>query len=309
MRIKILGSAAGGGFPQWNCGCHNCYRLRQGTLRGKARSQVQLAVSSDGKTWFLLNASPDLRTQIEAAPEFHPLAGARESPIAGMVLTSGDLDNVLGLLLLREFQPLQIFATAAIRKIVSQDNSFFRLLERVPEQATWTAIRPGAAFELTSGERGGASICCRPMALSGSYPAYVSAAERVRLAKDQAVVALAIQSKGGGTMLFAPALPTITENLLAFMQKCDLLLVDGTFWADDELQKVRGGGPSSRQMGHLPVSGEGGSLERLASVKGLRRIYIHINNTNPMLDEESPQHQEVRSAGWEIAEDGWEFEL
>jgi pyrroloquinoline quinone biosynthesis protein B len=305
MRIKVLGSAAGGGFPQWNCGCVNCHRLRQGTLRGKARSQAQLAVSADGRAWFLLNASPDLRAQIEATPELHPLPGARQSPIAGIVLSSGDLDNVLGLLLLREFQPLRIFSTAAIRKIVSQDNSFFRLLERVPGQVTWTEIRPGGVFELKSS---GACICGRVIALPGSYPAYVSESQSERLAKDQAVLALVLES-GGRKMLFAPALPAITKELQAAILDSELLLVDGTFWSDDELRQVRGGGPTAREMGHLPVGGSGGSLEQLASLKGGRKIYIHINNTNPMLDEESAQYRQASEAGWEIAEDGWEFEL
>lgn len=305
MRIKVLGSAAGGGFPQWNCGCVNCQRLRQGSLRGKARSQAQLAVSADGQAWFLLNASPDLRAQIEATPELYPLAGARQSPIAGIVLSSGDLDNVLGLLLLREFQPLKIFSTAAIRQVVSQDNSFFRLLERVPGQVTWTEIRPGAVCEMKSS---GVGICCRAIALPGSYPAYVSASQRGQLAKDQAVLALALESQGG-KMVFAPALPAITEELQSMMEDCDLLFVDGTFWSDDELQLVRGGGPTAREMGHLPAGGPGGSLEQLASIKGPRKIYIHINNTNPMLDEESAQHRQARNTGWEIAEDGWEFEL
>ncbi|HYL95917.1 MAG TPA: pyrroloquinoline quinone biosynthesis protein PqqB [Terriglobales bacterium] len=305
MRIKVLGSAAGGGFPQWNCGCVNCQRLRQGSLRGKARSQAQLAVSADGQAWFLLNASPDLRAQIEATPELHPLGGARQSPIAGIALSSGDLDNVLGLLLLREFQPLNIFSTAPIRKIVSQDNSFFRLLERIPGQVTWTEIRPGAVFELKSS---GAGICCRAIALPGSYPAYVSESQRGQLAKDEAVLALALESQGR-KMVFAPALPAITKELRAAMQDCDLLFVDGTFWSDDELQQVRGGGLTAREMGHLPVGGPGGSLEQLVSLQRPQKIYMHINNTNPMLDEESAQHRQAREAGWEIAEDRWEFEL
>ncbi|HEV2115410.1 MAG TPA: pyrroloquinoline quinone biosynthesis protein PqqB [Terriglobales bacterium] len=308
MRIKVLGSAAGGGFPQWNCACVNCRGLRQGTLRGKARSQAQLAVSSDGKAWFLLNASPDLCTQIEATPELQPTAGTRHSPIAGIVLSSGDLDNVLGLLLLREFQPLRIYSTAAIREIVSQDNSFFRLLERVPDQVTWTEFRPGSVFELKSGGRAGASVCCRALALPGSYPAYVKDSEHRRLAGDEAVLALAVES-GGAKMLFAPALSAITDELQRAIADCDLLFADGTFWSDDELQQTRGGGPTAREMGHLPVGGKGGSLERLAALNGPRKMYIHINNTNPMLNEESPQHREAREAGWEIAEDGWEFEL
>ena len=306
MRIKVLGSAAGGGFPQWNCGCANCHSMRQGRLRGKARSQAQLAVSADSTAWFLLNASPDLRTQIETAPELHPLPGERQSPIAGIVLTSGDLDNVLGLLLLREFQPLHIFSTAAIHRIVSRDNSFFRILERVPGQVTWTEMRPGGVFELKSGKR--ASVCCRPIALPGSYPAYVNEGERSKLAGQEAVLALVVKGQRG-MMLFAPTLPAITDELFRVMGECKLVFMDGTFWSDDELRQIRGSGPTAREMGHLPVGGPGGTLELLASLKGPQKIYIHINNTNPMLNEESAQHAQVRKAGWEMAEDGWEFEL
>ncbi len=309
MRIKVLGSAAGGGFPQWNCGCSNCHGLRQGTLRGKARSQAQLAVSGDCKAWFLLNASPDLRIQIEANTELHPAGGQRHSPISGVVLSSGDLDNVLGLLLLREFQPLHIYSTAAIRKIVSQDNSFFRLLERVPGQAKWAEIRPGAVFELKSGEQSGScAIRCRALALPGPYPAYAQANGRSELAAEEAVVALTLES-GGRKMVFAPALPALTDELQAKIADCDLLFADGTFWADDELRRIRGGGPTAREMGHLPVGGPGGSLEQLARLRGPRKIFIHINNTNPLLDEDSPQYAQAREAGWEIAEDGWELQL
>ncbi|HKW67216.1 MAG TPA: MBL fold metallo-hydrolase, partial [Terriglobales bacterium] len=194
-------------------------------------------------------------------------------------------------------------STAAIRQIVSQDNSFFRLLERIPGQVTWTEIRPGAVFELKSP---GGCVCCRAIALPGSYPAYVSESQRGQLAKDEAVLALETQ---GRKMVFAPALPAITKELRAAMEDCDLLFVDGTFWSDDELQRVRGGGLTAREMGHLPAGGPGGSLEQLVSLQRPRKIYIHLNNTNPMLDEESAQHRQAREAGWEIAEDGWEFEL
>ncbi len=309
MRIKVLGSAAGGGFPQWNCGCANCHGLRQGTLHGKARSQAQLAVSGDRKAWFLLNASPDLRTQIEANTELHPAGGQRHSPISGVVLSSGDLDNVLGLLLLREFQPLQIYSTAAIRKIVSQDNSFFRLLERVQGQARWAEIRPGPVFELKSGEQSGScGIRCRALALPGPYPGYAQAHGRRELAAEEAVVALALESDGR-KMVFAPALPALTEELQAELANCDLLFADGTFWSDDELRRIRGGGPTAREMGHLPVGGPGGTLAQLAGLKRPRKIFIHINNTNPLLDEDSLPHAQVREAGWEIAEDGWELQL
>ena len=151
MQVKILGSAAGGGFPQWNCACPNCHALRHGQFHGKARSQTQVAVSSDGRSWFLLGASPDLRFQIESSPELHPAAGTRNSPICGVVLVSADLDHVLGLLLLRELQPFQVCATESVIDILRGQNSMFGMLNRVPDQVRWNTIRAGEQFSLSSG--------------------------------------------------------------------------------------------------------------------------------------------------------------
>ena len=148
MHVKILGSAAGGGFPQWNCGCRNCSSLRAGKFNGKARTQTQVAVSEDGRSWFLLGASPDLRAQIEATPELHPRDGVRRSPIAGVVLTNADIDHVLGLLLLRELQPFCVYATESVRRILQEDNSMFAMLNRVPDQVQWADIVPGKIFPL-----------------------------------------------------------------------------------------------------------------------------------------------------------------
>src|SRR5882672_9469572 len=148
MQIKILGSAAGGGFPQWNCACSNCSAVRAGTFPGKRRTQAQVIVRGEDECWFLLGASPDLRSQIEATPELHPKAGVRISPIAGVVLTSADLDHVLGLLLLRELQPFRVFATASVLQILRKDNSIFGMLNRVPRQVEWSMVVPGSPFEL-----------------------------------------------------------------------------------------------------------------------------------------------------------------
>src|ERR1700684_1121871 len=148
MQVKILGSAAGGAFPQWNCACANCRAVRTGTFQGKPRSQTQVAITQDGRSWFLLGASPDLRAQIEATPELHPRVGLRQSPIAGVVLANADLDHVLGLLLLRELQPLRVHATASVRRILREDNSMFGMLERVADQASWEDLTPGESFPL-----------------------------------------------------------------------------------------------------------------------------------------------------------------
>ncbi len=175
MRVRILGSAAGGAFPQWNCGCPNCAAFRAGTFRGKARTQTQLAISADSASWFLLGASPDLRAQIESTQDLHPREGLRQSPIAGAVLLNADIDHVLGLLLLRELQPLRVYATESVRKILSEDNSMFAMLQRVPGQLTWNTFAPGESFSLVDPSGKDSAIRCRAISLAPHFPAYVSA--------------------------------------------------------------------------------------------------------------------------------------
>lgn len=309
MRIEILGSAAGGAFPQWNCACNNCKSLRRGVFAGKARNHLQVAVSSNNRTWFLLNASPDVRSQIEAYPFLHPRDGLRQSPIAGIVLTSADLDQTLGLLLLRELQPLQVYSTASVRSVVHDSNIMFRMLERIPQQAQWLDMVPAKTFELrsTTGEASG--IQCLPVSLGTHYPAYVSAEQAATLEPDEALLGLILQSVGGSRLGYFPAVPKLDKALLEQLSSLDVLLFDGTFWSDDELIQIQSGGQTARKMGHVPVSGEQGSLKMLANLKKTRKIFVHINNTNPMLDESRPEHRQVQEAGWEIAEDGWGFEL
>ena len=174
MLIKILGSAAGGGFPQWNCNCRNCRSSRDGTFKGKPRSQTQVAISHDNRAWFLLNASPDLRTQIEATPVLHPRNDGRNSPISGVLLTSGDIDQIAGLLSLRELQPFPIYCTPSIRRILQEDNSVFAMLNRVPDQVSWTEISSEASFSLLALAENDSGIDCTVFPLGSRYPAYVS---------------------------------------------------------------------------------------------------------------------------------------
>jgi pyrroloquinoline quinone biosynthesis protein B len=306
MRVKVLGSAAGGGFPQWNCGCRNCSALRAGKFHGKPRSQTQLAVSEDGDTWFLLGASPDLRTQIEATPELHP-SKLRHSPIAGVVLTSADIDHVAGLLSLRELQPLRIYGSAYILRILRQENSLFRALNRVPNQAVWTEIVSGQNVELTCVNDTVTGLHCDIVRLGSHIPAYAEASGDT--GQEASVCGLIVRSSSGGTLAYMSAVPAVDDKLLQRLQAADLLLFDGTFWSDDELIRVQKSGQTARQMGHLPVGAQDGSLQRLAGVRRPRKIFVHLNNTNPMLDESSVEYRTVREAGWEIAEDGWQFEL
>jgi pyrroloquinoline quinone biosynthesis protein B len=309
VKVKILGSAAGGGFPQWNCACPNCSALRAGTFRGKARTQAQVAVSADGQNWFLLGASPDLRAQIETTPELHPRNGIRQSPIAGAVFLNADVDHLFGLLLMRELQPLNAYATASVRHIISEDNSMFAMMRRVPGQLTWNEFSPGKTFSLAGQARNDSGLLCRAISLGAHFPAYVSESRRTSLNSAEASLGVIVESAAGKRFAYMPAVPQLDDSLLHELAAADVLLFDGTFWSDDELVRIQGSGQTARQMGHVPVSSNEGSLAKLAHLRCPRKIYVHINNTNPMLNEAGTEYRQVRDAGWEIAEDGWQFEL
>jgi pyrroloquinoline quinone biosynthesis protein B len=308
MDIKILGSAAGGGFPQWNCNCRNCESLRAGTFAGKSRTQTQVAIRSDDCAWFLLNASPDLRLQVEATPALHPRNAGRHSPISGVLLTSGDIDQIAGLLSLRELQPFRIYCTPSIRRILQEDNSMFAMLNRVPDQVSWTEIGCDGSFPLLNAAGSDSGITCTPFSLGSRYPAYVSH-ERIASLKPEEALLGAILTSSGKRLAYMPAVPVVTDSLLQRLAEADLLLFDGTFWSDDELIRVQGSGSTAREMGHVPISGEEGSLRKLAGLRGPRKVFVHVNNTNPVLNGSGPQYEEVRAAGWEVAEDGWSFDL
>jgi pyrroloquinoline quinone biosynthesis protein B len=307
MQVKILGSAAGGGFPQWNCACRNCHLARMGKFPGKTRTQAQVAISIDQKSWFLLGASPDLRLQLEKTPELWPRQGTRSSPIHGVILASAELDQVTGLLHLRELQPFQVYATASVTSILREQNTMFRMLNRVPRQVSWQSFQGGEEFSLKSPEGEEAGIRCRAVSISNRYPSYVG--HNGKLVPNDATVGLILTSKSGRAMGYFPTVSTVTKELLQQFEQLDLLLFDGTFWSEDELIQIQGFGQRAREMGHIPVGGETGSLEQLRALQTKRKLYIHINNTNSMLDESGAQYRAVRDAGWEIAEDGWQDTL
>jgi pyrroloquinoline quinone biosynthesis protein B len=265
------------------------------------RLQLQGIVSGDEEKWFLLNASPDLRFQIEANSELQASAkyGRRNTPIEGIVLTTADLDQVLGILLLREFQPLTIYATRLVRRTL-EANSFFRMLERVPNQLTWIEIVPGRRFAL--GESG---IDCTPVPLAGSLPFY--ARELDTGEAGQASLGLLLE-KDGRRVAYTPSVPEITEELRAIYRTCDTVLVDGTFWSDAELSRTHSGTPLARSIGHVPLSGEDGTIALLAEIDFPRRVFVHINNTNPILDRRSAEYRAVVEAGWQVAHDGWQLD-
>jgi pyrroloquinoline quinone biosynthesis protein B len=311
MQVKILGSAAGGGFPQWNCACPNCRSQRSGTLHGKARTQTQLAISPDSESWFLLGASPDLRAQIEFAPALRPHPrnnSTRHSPISGAILLNADIDHIFGLLLMRELQPLHIFASNSVRQIV-QDNSMFAMLRRVEGQLSWSSISLTEWFSLFEPTDAKPTLRCRALSLGTHFPAYVPSKRVSQSDPKESSLGLIVEAPSKKRLAFLPAVPKLTDELLSELDRVDVLLFDGTFWSDDELIRIQGSGQTAQQMGHVPVSSPSGSLAQLAHLTRPRKIYIHINNTNPMLNEDSPEYRQVRDAGWEIAEDGWQFEL
>jgi pyrroloquinoline quinone biosynthesis protein B len=309
MHIEILGSAAGGGFPQWNCNCRNCRSVRAGTFRGKSRTQTQGAVSNDDVSWFLLNASPDLRLQIEASQPLQPRSSGRHSPISGVLLTSADLDQITGLLSLRELHPFRIYSTRSIRSILQEQNNVFAMLNRVPAQVEWAEIKPGESFPLQAASSNESGLHCEVFSIGSRYPVYVSREQASGLVPEEASLGVIIESSSGKRLAYLPAVSAIDEALLRRMETSDALLFDGTFWSDDELIRVQGSGATAREMGHTPVSSADGSLQKLAGLRRPRKIFIHVNNTNPMLDESGPEYREVRAAGWEIAEDGWRLDL
>jgi pyrroloquinoline quinone biosynthesis protein B len=302
VNFKLLGTAAGGGFPQWNCACSLCDLSRKFPELVRPRLQQQALFSSAVDSLFLINASPDIRFQIEANPELHPspLQGKRNTPIQGIILTSADLDQVLGLLLLREFQPLTVYATSLVRQTL-EANTFMRMLDRVPNQLSWVEIHPGKAFTLPG------NVTCTPIPLPGSLPTYVrvpGASEPA--ASDQALLGILLEAEGL-RLAYTPAVPEVSTALRTLYDSCDAILVDGTFWSDTELNHTDPATPLARAIGHVPMSGEDGTIALLSSVRAGQKIFIHINNTNPVLDPRSDEYKFVIDAGWQIGQDGWQL--
>jgi pyrroloquinoline quinone biosynthesis protein B len=310
MRVKVLGSAAGGGFPQWNCTCPNCSGLRSGAIKARPRTQAQVAVSSDPAHWFLLNASPDLHQQILGTAELSVASLLPGSPISTILLTSADVDCVMGLLHLREFQPLHIYSTLSVRRILTEENSLFRVLARSNPPVLWETLPPGRLIPLVPPSALGAKdgFFCKAVPLLGGFPDYVSDSLRGILPPEEAVIGLQLVHKEK-RFFYAPSVPGVGEDWQRSVDESDLALLDGTFWKDDELIAAKRSRRTARDMGHLPLSGERGMLKRPFRLGKTKRVITHINNTNPVLNEESPEHRAVREAGWEIAYDGMEFNL
>ncbi|HVP28811.1 MAG TPA: pyrroloquinoline quinone biosynthesis protein PqqB [Myxococcota bacterium] len=297
MKVRVLGSSAGGGLPQWNCGCPHCVRARSGDKDVPPRSQPSLAVSGDGRRWSLLNASPDVRDQLARFPALHPRPGTRDLPLDSIVLTNADLDHVLGLLVLRESLPYRILSTRWVRDALLLHNAVFRLLE--PAWGTLELDEPVAL------DREG-RIEARLFPVSGKPPTHLRDAMP---SSPQATVGVRLTDTGSGRRLvYVPGARSLEGGTAAELEAAMASFVDGTFFTEDELASARPGAPDALAMGHVPVSGAKGSLARLAALPG-RRLYTHVNNTNPLVDAGSKERRWAEAAGVEVACDGLEFDV
>ncbi len=306
MRIRVLGAGAGGGFPQWNCGCPNCRGVRAGTLRTTARTQESVAVSADGEGWFLLNASPEIRQQIEGFTGLYPRA-PRHSPIDAIVLTNGDLDHTLGLLSLRESHPLVVYATERVCLGFTEGNVLYRTLQRFPGQVTWRLLKLGREEELAGADGRGSGLVVEAVAVPGKPPIHL---EGLMPPDPEDNIGLRIREASTGRRLaYFAAAGGLTPAVLLALDDADCVFFDGTFWSSDELPALGLGNKRAEDMAHLPIGGDRGSLAALHGLRAPRRIYIHINNTNPVLRDDSAERREAETAGWEIARDGMEVTL
>ncbi len=294
MLVRVLGSAAGGGFPQWNCACDNCNGVRKGDARFVARTQDSLAIESAGRS-LLVNASPDVLRQLEATPALAPRA-ARDTPIAAIVLTNGDLDHVLGLFSLRESQRLVVYATMRVWRGLVEKNAIMRTLQRFEGQVTHRPLALGARHVVP--ELG--DFAFTPFASPGKLPVHLMGSGESH-AEDN--VGLRFES-GGRSVTYATSVKD--AGAIAFELAADVVLMDGTFFTSDELVSRNLGTSRAEDMAHHPIGGERGSIAALESLGG-RKIFTHINNTNPILRDGSEERTWVTAKGWEIARDGMEI--
>ncbi|NKF21904.1 pyrroloquinoline quinone biosynthesis protein PqqB [Solimonas marina] len=301
MKAVILGAAAGGGFPQWNSNAAGCRRARSGDPAAPVRTQASVAVSADGEHWFLLNASPDLRQQIEANPVLHPQHGLRSTPIAGVLLSGGDVDAIAGLLNLRERQPLTVYADASVQGILDANPIFRVLADDVVARQTVTLDTP-FALQLPDGRPSG--LEAELFAVPGKVPLYAETSDELpALVEDGRTVGVRISS-AERTLFFIPGCAAMSPRLAERLQGAELVLFDGTLYRDDEMVRAGLGHKTGMRMGHMSLSGPGGTMAAFAPLNVQRKVLIHINNSNPVLLADSAERATVEAAGWAVGYDG-----
>ncbi|MGB7181216.1 MAG: pyrroloquinoline quinone biosynthesis protein PqqB [Burkholderiaceae bacterium] len=306
MKIRVLGSAAGGGFPQWNCNCAMCRGVRTGSMRARVRTQSSIAVSSDGLDWILFNASPDILTQIQQFPALQPARSLRDTGIASVALMDAQIDHSTGLYMLREHhRPLELWCTQAVREDLTAGNPLLHLLEHYCG-INWHELRIDTTDD-GAPITGAPSVSFKPLALTSNAPPY--SPHRDNPVPGDTIGMLMHDTTSDARVFYAPGLGQMEDHVWRAMQQSDCVLIDGTMWTDDEMIRVGASGKTAASMGHLAQSGPGGMIEWLDKLpSSTRKILIHINNTNPILDEDSPQRSELAEHGIEVAYDGMSIE-
>lgn len=309
MKILVLGSAAGGGYPQWNCNSALCRRARSGDPAAKPRTQSSIAVSADGLRWVLFNASPDLRQQFNEAPALHPSQGLRHTPLGAVVLTNADVDHIAGLLTLREREAFALYASERVLGALA-DNPVFNVLN--PEFVERRGLDLAQETEMRDAGGSPLGLVVTPFAVPGKVALYLEdvAAGPDFGTREGDTIGLEIRESGGsGRFYYIPGCATLDGPLAERLQGAPLVLFDGTLYRDDEMVQAGLGSKTGARMGHMSISGPDGSIAAFDGLGVGRRIYIHINNSNPVLLEDSGERREVEAAGWEVAYDGQEIEL
>lgn len=297
MLIKVLGSAAGGGFPQWNCNCSNCQGVRIKTIAAVSRTQSSIAVSEDNEKWILINASPDIRKQLEDFHEAQQSKLLRDTGILAIILTDSQIDHVTGLLSLREAEKLIIYCTEVVREELTHHFPLFKILNNYCV-IEFNSINVSHAFTI----QGFKNLVLTPIDLPGKSPPYSPYRNNP---KPGANIALTILDKiTQKTLFYAPAIAKFDEKLFQSMNSADCVLVDGTFWHDDEMSRCGINRKLATEMGHCALASEQGLLSKLNEVQKPRKIVIHVNNTNPILNTTSPEHVQLNNANIEMAYDG-----
>ncbi|GGO80648.1 pyrroloquinoline quinone biosynthesis protein PqqB [Wenjunlia tyrosinilytica] len=303
MLLQVLGTAAGGGIPQWNCACPGCLGAR--AHPGRRRRHASIAIRAAQARWFVVNATPDIADQIEDSAALRPGPGPRETPLAGVVLTDAELDHTLGMARLREAQGFDVFAAPAVRDALITRLRLGEVLGPYTGVA-WRELPRTRSVPLT--ENG--SIEISGIKVSGKRPRYAADAEPHEVSDDTWVVALRISDRETGTAaLYAPAMAAWPEEFDAAAREADCVIVDGTFWDDEEPRRTGISRRTATGMGHLPIEGPAGTADRLAKLGARHRLYTHLNNTNPLVDPDAPQHRALAERGIEVADDGMVIEL
>ncbi|MDD1612693.1 MAG: pyrroloquinoline quinone biosynthesis protein PqqB [Methylococcaceae bacterium] len=303
MKIRVLGAGAGGGFPQWNCNCNNCRRIRRGEMNGRPRTQSSIAVSTDNVNWLLINASPDIRTQLEAFPAIQPKQGVRDTGIQAILLIDSQIDHTTGLLMLREGRPLDIYCTEMVRQDLATGFPVFNMLSHYCTVNHHPVPTDGSGFTIPGID----DLCFYTQALKSKAPPY--SPHRHDPHDGDNIGLIVEQITTGRKLFYSPGLGEIEPHVMDAMRAADCVMVDGTFWTDDEMCVQQISQKRAREIGHLPQSGEGGMIEVLNGIGKARKILIHINNTNPILDEDSAERKILDANGIEVAFDGLEIDL